>query len=496
MSSIWQLKINYSQMKLLSDIMYKAGIEEVIGTTNVAISDISFDSRNVKKDGLFIAVDGTSVDGHEYIGKAIEGGVIAIVCNKLPKKAVPNITYVRVNDSAVALGFIASNYYDLPSEKLTLVGVTGTNGKTTVATLLFNLFNGMGFKTGLLSTVVNKINNKEVGATHTTPDAIQLNSLLREMVDQKCTHCFMEVSSHAIDQERIAGLQFAGALFTNITHDHLDYHKTFDAYIIAKKKFFDRLSSSAFALVNRDDRHGKVMLQNTSALKKTFSLHSVADFKCKILESMFTGLLLSLDGDEVWTKLIGPFNAYNLHMVYATAMLLNQDKMNVLTTLSNLEAVEGRFDCLKLTNGVMAIIDYAHTPDAVLKVLETINEVRPGKEDLITVIGCGGDRDAAKRPEMARIASEKSDTVIFTSDNPRSEDPEKIIKDMLEGVEPARQQKILSIEDRKEAIKTACAIAKANDIILVVGKGHEKFQEIKGKKLPFQVCNVIGNNNN
>ncbi len=488
-------------MKLLSEILYKAGMEEVIGTTNVAISDISFDSRNIKKDGLFIAINGISVDGHNFIDKAIEGGAVAIVCNELPKKIVSDVTYVKVNDSSVALGFIASNYYDVPSEKLKLVGVTGTNGKTTVATLLFNLFTGMGYKAGLLSTVVNKINNKEIEVTHTTPDAIQLNRLLREMADQKCAYCFMEVSSHAIDQERIAGLQFTGALFTNITHDHLDYHKTFDEYIIAKKKFFDQLSSSAFALVNRDDKHGKVMLQNTSATKKTFSLHSVADFKCKILENMFTGLLLNLDGDEVWTKLIGPFNAYNLLLVYATAILLNQDKMNVLTTLSNLEAVEGRFDCLKLTNGVMAIIDYAHTPDAVLKVLETINEMRSGNEDLITVIGCGGDRDAAKRPEMARIASEKSDKIIFTSDNPRSEDPGKIIDDMLQGVEPARRQKILSITDRKEAIKTACALAKTDDIILVAGKGHEKYQEIKGKKLPFddkevliEACNVIGNN--
>lgn len=490
-------------MKLLSDILYKAGMEEVIGTTNVAISDISFDSRKVKKDGLFIAVKGTSVDGHEYIEKAIEGGAVAIVCNKLPKKVASDVTYVKVNDSAVALGFIASNYYDVPSEKLKLVGVTGTNGKTTVATLLYNLFTGMGFKVGLLSTVVNKINHKEIDATHTTPDAIQLNKLLSDMVDQKCAYCFMEVSSHAIDQERISGLQFAGALFTNITHDHLDYHKTFDEYIIAKKKFFDQLPGSAFALVNRDDRHGKVMLQNTTATKKTFSLHSVADFKCKILENMFTGLLLNLDGDEVWTKLIGPFNAYNLLLVYATAILLDQDKMNVLTTLSNLEAVEGRFDCLKLTNGVMAIIDYAHTPDAILKVLETINEMRSGNEDLITVIGCGGDRDATKRPEMASIASEKSDKVIFTSDNPRSEDPGKIIEDMLEGVEPARQQKILSIVDRKEAIKTACALAKTDDIILIAGKGHEKYQEIKGKKLPFddkevliEANNVIGNNKN
>jgi UDP-N-acetylmuramoyl-L-alanyl-D-glutamate--2,6-diaminopimelate ligase len=481
-------------MKLLKDILYKAGIIEVVGSTNVAITAISFDSRKIEKDSLFAAVKGTLSDGHKYIDETIAKGAIAILCEELPVAVNEKITYVKVKDVSAALGIVASNFYDNPSEKIKLVGVTGTNGKTTTVTLLFNLFKKLGYKAGLLSTVKNQINNDVVPATHTTPDAIQLNALLRQMIDKGCTHCFMEVSSHAVVQNRISGIHFSGAVFTNITHDHLDYHKTFDEYIKAKKRFFDLLSPDAFALTNKDDVNGMLMLQNTRAEKKTYSLRSMADFKCKVVENQFSGLLLNIDNQEVWSKLIGSFNAYNLLAVYATAVLLKEDKTNVLTTLSTLSSVEGRFQYIRNEKGVIGIVDYAHTPDALLNVLKTINDIRTGNEKVITVVGCGGDRDAVKRPVMAKIACDLSTKVILTSDNPRSEVPEAIIKDIQAGVDGVNHKKTISITDRAEAIKTACSYAEPGDIILVAGKGHEKYQEIKGVKYPFDDMEVLQEN--
>lgn len=472
-------------MKLLSDIIYKVRLEEIIGSTHMAISSVTFDSRKVKKDSLFVATKGTAVDGHEFINKAIESGAIAIVCEELPENKNDSVTYVKVTDSSYALGIIACNFFDNPSEKLKLVGITGTNGKTTTVTLLFNLFKSLGYSVGLISTVENKINNTVIPATHTTPDALALNELLTAMYAQGCEYVFMEVSSHAVVQHRITGLSFLGAIFSNITHDHLDYHKTFDEYIKAKKGFFDQLPNNAFALVNRDDRNGMVMLQNTKAQKHTYSLQTMADFKCKILENQLNGLLLSIDNVEVWVKLIGTFNAYNVLAVYAAAVLLKQNKTNVLTALSNLNSVEGRFQYIKSPKGVIGIIDYAHTPDALKNVLETIKDLRTGNEQVITIVGCGGDRDSAKRPVMAAIACEYSNKVILTSDNPRSEDPETILDQMQKGVNPVDAKKTLRITDRKEAIKTACSLSNAGDIILIAGKGHEKYQEIKGVKQPF-----------
>ena len=478
-------------MKLLKDILYKTNLLNVSGTTNVAITSVTVDSRNVDKDALFVAVKGTQSDGHRFIQNAIDAGAIAIVCEEIPDTPLDRITYIKVKDSSFALGVIASNFYDNPSEKIKLVGVTGTNGKTTTVTLLFNLFRTFGYNVGLLSTVKNQINNNVMPATHTTPNAIELNKLLCEMVEKGITHCFMEVSSHAIVQNRIAGIHFVGAVFTNITHDHLDYHKSFDEYLKAKKKFFDQLGSDAFSLVNKDDTNGELMLQNTKAQKKTFSLKSSSDFKCKIIENQFSGLQLNIDGSELWTKLIGNFNAYNILGVYATAILLKEDKMNILTTLSILNSVEGRFQCLRTDNGIVGIVDYAHSPDALLNVLKTINEIRTGNERVITIIGCGGDRDTKKRPVMAKIACENSDQVILTSDNPRSQKPETIIKEMEKGVETQNRKKVSSITDRKEAIKTACSIAKVGDIILLAGKGHETYQEIKGVKTPFDDMEIL-----
>jgi UDP-N-acetylmuramoyl-L-alanyl-D-glutamate--2,6-diaminopimelate ligase len=478
-------------MKLLKDILYKAGLLEVSGSTNVAITSITFDSRKVQKDGLFIAIRGAKADGHHYMEDVATKGVVAIVCEEFPETINERIAYVKVKDSHAALGMIASNFYGNPSSGLKLVGVTGTNGKTTTVTLLYNLFRSMGYKTGLLSTVRNLINNEEIEATHTTPDAISLNKLLAQMVDAGCSYCFMEVSSHAVVQHRISGIEFAGAVFTNITHDHLDYHKTFDEYIKAKKGFFDQLDSSAFALVNKDDSHGAVMLQNCKAEKKYFSMRAMADFRSKVLENQFSGLLMNIDGTEMWSKLIGTFNAYNLLTVYATAVLLRQDKMHVLTTLSTLNPVEGRFEYFRTDNGITGIVDYAHTPDALLNVLKTIKDIRTGNEKVITLVGCGGDRDGAKRPLMAKIACDNSDKVILTSDNPRSEDPKVILEEMQKGVEPLHFKKVLTIADRKEAIRTACTLAQPGDIILLAGKGHEKYQEIKGVKHPFDDMEVL-----
>lgn len=478
-------------MKLLSDILYKTRLEEIIGSTNVAISSVTFDSRKVKKDSLFIATRGTASDGHHYIELAIESGAVAIVCEDLPEEIKENVTYVKVLDSSASLGYIACNYFDNPSEKLKLVGITGTNGKTTTVTLLFNLFRGLGYNVGLLSTVENKINSTVIPSTHTTPDALALNELLSQMVEAGCQYAFMEISSHAIVQHRITGIKFIGAAFSNITHDHLDYHKTFDEYIRAKKLFFDNLQDDAFALTNKDDRNGLVMLQNTKAKKYTYGLKSVADFKCRVVENHLNGLLLNIDNQEIWVKLIGSFNAYNVLVVYAVSQLLKQDKVNVLTTLSNLNSVEGRFQYIKSKTGIVAIVDYAHTPDALKNVLETIKDIRTGNEQVITLAGCGGDRDAAKRPIMAQIACDYSNKVILTSDNPRSENPEDILNQMQAGINPVDVKKMLRISDRKEAIRTAVAFAKEGDIILIAGKGHEKYQEIQGIKHPFDDFEIV-----
>jgi UDP-N-acetylmuramoyl-L-alanyl-D-glutamate--2,6-diaminopimelate ligase len=478
-------------MRLLTDILYKAGLEEIIGTTNVAVASLTFDSRKVKKDSLFIAVKGTAVDGHNFISQAIEIGAIAIVCEELPETRSENITYVKVKNATYALGIIAANFYDNPSQKLKLVGVTGTNGKTTTVTLLYNLFKSLGYTVGLLSTVKNKIHNEEIPATHTTPDAIALNELLCKMVEKGCQYAFMEVSSHAVVQHRVTGITFACGVFTNITHDHLDYHKTFEEYIKAKKTFFDNLPEEAFALTNKDDANGMVMLQNTKATRVTYALKSPADHKCRIVENHLNGLLLNIDSKEVWVKLIGQFNAYNVLAVYSTAVLLKQDATNILTALSALNSVEGRFQYIKSENGIIGIVDYAHTPDALKNVLETIKGIRTGNEQVITLAGCGGDRDAAKRPVMAHIACQFSNKVILTADNPRSEDPEEILNQMQKGIDPVDVKKTLRITDRKEAIRTAISLAKPGDIILIAGKGHEKYQEIKGVKHPFDDFEIL-----
>ncbi|MSP68815.1 MAG: UDP-N-acetylmuramoyl-L-alanyl-D-glutamate--2,6-diaminopimelate ligase [Bacteroidetes bacterium] len=483
-------------MKLLSDILYKTGLVETQGSTNVAITAMTFDSRKVEKDGLFVAVRGTQSDGHDFIDKAISLGAVAIVCEEFPKEIIDRITYAKVVDSSLALGIIASNFYDNPSSSLKLIGVTGTNGKTTTVTLLFQLFRAMGLKAGMLTTVRNMINSEEIPSTHTTPDAVELNTLLRRMVDAGCKYAFMEVSSHSVVQKRIAGLEFSGGVFSNITHDHLDYHKTFDEYIKAKKTFFDQLPKSAFALVNKDDVNGIIMVQNTKALKRSYSISSLADFNCRVLENQFSGLQLNMDNVELWSKLIGSFNAYNLLAVYSTAILLGQDKMNVLMTISTLDSVEGRFEYVRSDSGITGIVDYAHSPDALKNVLSTIKDIRSGNEQVITVVGCGGDRDSAKRPIMSRIACDLSDRVILTSDNPRSEDPESILKQMQNGIEKQNTKKTLSIVDRREAIRTAVALARPGDIVLVAGKGHEKYQEVNGVKYPFDDMGVLKENLN
>lgn len=478
-------------MKLLSDLLYKTGIEEVKGNTNLAITSVCFDSRKVVRSSLFVATRGTQVDGHGFIDQAIADGAVAIICEEFPDELKEKVTYVKVKDSSNALGIIACNFYDNPSEKLKLVGITGTNGKTTTATLLYLLYRGLGKKVGLISTVRNRILGETIPATHTTPNALAINELLANMVEKGCAYCFMEVSSHAIHQKRIAGLEFDIAVFTNITHDHLDYHKTFDEYIKAKKMFFDGLTPFSVAITNADERHGSTMVLNTKAKVKKYGLKVMADYKCRIVENSFDGLQLSIDNQDVWTRLVGSFNAYNLLAVYATAIELGEDKLEVLTSLSSLSAVDGRFQHFKSKTGVVAIVDYAHTPDALKKVLNTIKDIRTGAEQLITVVGCGGNRDTEKRPLMARIAANLSDRVIITSDNPRNEEPEAIINEMKIGLDPVELGKTLSITDRMEAIKTACTLAQPGDIILVAGKGHEKYQEIKGVKHPFDDFEVI-----
>jgi UDP-N-acetylmuramoyl-L-alanyl-D-glutamate--2,6-diaminopimelate ligase len=472
-------------MKYLSDIIEGLAFTELQGAADVEITAVVFDSRKVVPGSLFVAVRGTAVDGHDYIEQAVADGAVAVICEDLPGHTVNGADFLMVANSAAALGIVAANFYDNPSQKLNLVGVTGTNGKTTTATLLYQLFRDLGYKCGLLSTVENQINGQVIPSTHTTPDPVALNSLLDEMVVKGCDYCFMEVSSHSVAQHRIDGLTFAGGIFSNLTHDHLDYHKTFDAYLKAKKGFFDALPKGAFALTNVDDRNGNVMLQNTKATKKTYGLKNMADFKVKILENQFGGLLLNVDGDEVWFKMVGSFNAYNLLAVYAAAVLLGQEKGKVLTSLSNLSGAEGRFDYIIAPNKVIGIVDYAHTPDAVQNVLSTVHDIRKGTEQVITVIGCGGDRDKTKRPIMAKVACDWSDKVILTSDNPRSEDPAQIIKDMEAGVDPSAKRKTISIADRHEAIKTAVHLAQPGDIIVLAGKGHEKYQEIKGVKNHF-----------
>lgn len=472
-------------MGLLQDILYRVELQEVVGDTQLAVKGLCLDSRHVREGYLFAALRGTQVDGHQFIDKAVEKGASAILCEELPAEINEAVSYLVVPDAAQALGIMADNFYDNPSSQLKLVAVTGTNGKTTVVTLLYQLFEQLGYKTGLLSTVQNIIHKTVVPATHTTPDAITLHKMLREMADAGCEYAFMEASSHAIHQKRIAGLHFAGAVFTNITHDHLDYHGTFDNYIKAKKALFDLLPASAWALVNIDDKRGHVMVQNTKAKVNSFALKAPADFKARVLENAFTGLLLQMDGEELYSKLVGQFNAYNLLAVYGVARLLGADKIETLSKLSVIQPAEGRFDVLYGNNQVTAIVDYAHTPDALEKVLHTIGQIRTGNEKVITVVGCGGDRDREKRPKMADVAAKLSDKVILTSDNPRSEEPEAIIKEMKAGVLPPFNSKLLSITNRKEAIEASVALAQPGDIIVVAGKGHEKYQEIKGQRLPF-----------
>ena len=477
---------------LLSDILYNVSIRAVTGSTGIEVSDIQIDSRKIRPEAVFVAVKGAAADGHQFIEKAIENGAAVIVFQYEPGNRNEGIVYVQVEDSAAAAACMANNFFGRPSEKIKLVGVTGTNGKTTIVTLLYKLFTRLGYKCGLLSTVENQIGEKVVPATHTTPDAISLNQLLSQMVAEGCSHVFMETSSHAIHQHRVTGLQYAGGIFSNITHDHLDYHKTFDEYIRVKKEFFDSLSSSAFAISNADDKRGTVMLQNTNAQKHYYSLKTVADFKGKILDNSLSGLVMMVNDVEVHFRLIGEFNAYNLLAVYSAAICLGEDKQEVLTALSVLTGAEGRFDYMVSgKDKVIAIVDYAHTPDALLNVLATIKKLKNGFEQVITVVGCGGDRDKTKRPMMAEAACEYSDKAIFTSDNPRSEDPVQIIKDMEEGLSAAAKRKYISIVDRKEAIKTAISLAKPEDIILIAGKGHEKYQEIKGVKNHFDDKEVV-----
>lgn len=473
-------------MKTLQDILYKVGITGINGDTEKEVRALVIDSRKTTTGDCFIAIKGTVSDGHQFIQSAVAKGAGSVICEVMPADIDPAVTYVQVKDSAEALGLMAHNFYGSPSTKLLLVGVTGTNGKTTVATLLFKLFSGLQYHCGLLSTVQNQIGERVIPATHTTPDPIELNALLAEMVEEGCTHAFMEVSSHAIHQQRIAGLQFAGGIFTNITHDHLDYHKTFDEYIRVKKSFFDHLPSSAFSLSNLDDKRGTVMLQNTSARRLYYSLRAMADVKGKILEDELTGLLMVIDDREVHFRLIGEFNAYNLLAVYGAAVALGEDKTEVLQVLSGLSGAEGRFDYLvSPRDRIIGIVDYAHTPDALQNVLSTLLKLRKGAEQIITVVGCGGDRDKTKRPVMGAVACELSDRVVFTSDNPRSEDPMEILREMETGLGSAAKRKYLVIPDRAEAIKTAISLAKPGDILLVAGKGHEKYQEIKGVKHPF-----------
>ncbi len=478
-------------MKNLKDILYKVSIDEVIGASDVAINSVQFDSRKITKNDLFLAQKGVTVDGHLFISKVTELGAKVIVCEIFPTEIIQGVTYVKVPDSNTALAIIASNYFGNPSSDLKLIGVTGTNGKTTIATLLYQLFKNAGFKVGLLSTVKILVDDKVFKTTHTTPDSLTINSYLASMVDADVDYCFMEVSSHGIHQKRTHGLQFEGGIFTNLSHDHLDYHTSFAAYRDVKKSFFDLLPKTAFALINLDDKNGSVMLQNTKATKRTYALKTLADFKGKVLEKRMSGTLLVVDRIEIWTKLIGTFNAYNLLAIVATAELCGLEKMEILRLVSELESVSGRFQYTVSEKGITAIVDYAHTPDALKNVLETISDIKTPKEKVITVIGCGGDRDKTKRPKMAMIASQLSNQSIFTSDNPRTEDAQAIIDEMEIGVAKENIAKTLSVVDRKQAIKTACKLAETGDIILVAGKGHEDYQEINGERFHFDDLEVV-----
>jgi UDP-N-acetylmuramoyl-L-alanyl-D-glutamate--2,6-diaminopimelate ligase len=483
----------------ISELINHISFSEIIGSDEKSVAGIEFDSRLIKPGFLFVAQTGVVSDGHKFISKAVENGAGVVVCEQLPSELFSNVTYIKVADSNEVLGKLASAFYNFPSHKLKVVGVTGTNGKTSIATLLYNMFLKLGYKTGLISTISYRIGEKEETASHTTPNALKIQQLLTEMVNEGCEYCFMEVSSHAVHQKRISGIEFAGGIFTNITHDHLDYHKTFAEYIKAKKGFFDGLSKKAFAIINTDDKNGLVMVQNSQAEKVTFSTRTIADFRCKVIESHFDGMLLNLDGNEIWTRFVGKFNASNLLAVYATAIRLGQNKDEVLTIISDLHPVQGRFETVRSLDGKLAIIDYAHTPDALKNVLGAISEIRTRNEQVITVVGAGGDRDKTKRPEMANEAVLASDKVILTSDNPRTENPEQIIKDMETGVAVKYKNKVVSIESRREAIKTAAMIAKPGDIILIAGKGHENYQEINGVKHHFddkeEIENCFGINN-
>lgn len=478
-------------MKILKDILYKVSIEAVKGATDIAVNKITFDSRNVELNDVFVAIKGSHSDGHDYIEKALSLGATVVICEVFPKVIVNGVTYIQVNNTNEALAFIAANYYQNPSQQLKLVGVTGTNGKTTIASLLYQMFKSAGYKVGLLSTVKIMVDETEYKATHTTPDSLTINRFLEEMVELGCEFCFMEVSSHGIHQKRTEALEFTGGIFTNLSHDHLDYHNSFAEYRDVKKTFFDQLSKSAFAITNVDDKNGAIMLQNTKAKKVSYALKSYADYNAQILENQFTGLLLKINSNEVWSKLIGSFNAYNLLAIFATSIELGIEEQEALRLLSNLESVSGRFQYIISKGKVTAIVDYAHTPDALENVLNTIENIRTKNEQLITIVGCGGDRDKTKRPLMAKIASSLSDKVIFTSDNPRTENPEIIIEEMEKGVEPQNFKKTMSISDRKQAIKTACQLANENDIILIAGKGHETYQEINGVRHDFDDMFIV-----
>ncbi|MES2805757.1 MAG: UDP-N-acetylmuramoyl-L-alanyl-D-glutamate--2,6-diaminopimelate ligase [Bacteroidota bacterium] len=478
-------------MSILKDILYKVAIEAVKGSTDITINKMDFDSRKIESNDIFVAIRGSISDGHDFIEKAIEQGAVAVICDTFPVNIAKGITYVQVKDTNSALAFMAANYFGDPSQNLKLVGITGTNGKTTIASLLYQLFKKAGFKVGLLSTVKILVDDVEYKATHTTPDSITINHYLKEMVENGIEYCFMEVSSHGIHQKRTEALHFVGGIFTNLSHDHLDYHPTFAEYRDVKKSFFDNLPKTAFALSNIDDKNGQVMLQNTAAKKLTYALKSYADYKAQILENQLSGLLLKINGNEVWVKLIGTFNAYNLLAIYGTAIELGMESLEVLRLLSDLESVSGRFQFIVSASNITAIVDYAHTPDALENVLKTINDIRTKNEQLITVVGCGGNRDKTKRPIMAGIASDLSDKAIFTSDNPRNEDPEAIIAEMELGVAPQNYKKMLTITDRKQAIKTACQLAQPNDIILIAGKGHETYQEINGIRHDFDDMKIV-----
>ena len=478
-------------MKILKDILYKVNLEVVSGSTNVAVNNLHFDSRKVALNDMFFAIKGSLSDGHDYIPQAVNNGALVIVCQQMPSEVVNGVTFIQVSDSQKALAIVAANFYGNPSENLKLVGVTGTNGKTTVASLLYHLFKDAGFEVGLLSTVDIRVGDKAIPAERTTPDPVTINHYLLEMNQEGVEYCFMEVSSHGIAQERTSGLQFAGGIFTNLSHDHLDYHESFAQYRDVKKRFFDQLPADAFALVNSDDKNGPVMLQNTRARKVTYALKAAADYKAKVLESEFTGQLLKIDGQEVWTKLIGTFNAYNVLAIYAAADLLGLNRLENLKYLSGLQPVNGRFQYFTSIGGVHAIVDYAHTPDALENVLNTINSIRTKNEELITVVGCGGDRDRSKRPKMGQIAASLSTKVIFTNDNPRTEDPEKILSEVEEGVEPQHYNKMLSIANRRQAIKTAVQMSGKGDIILIAGKGHETYQEINNERFDFDDLKIV-----